>query len=74
MCRTFTKIRWVKDIIYHPEEPPMFVHWQCAHCGARTPTQPTSLTEDACRKLGYDSFADYGAKVLKNRRGKVGPT
>lgn len=67
ICRTFSKIRWVKDPVYHPEEPPMFYHYECARCGTQTSTQPTSLTEDACQSLGYSSFSDYAAKNLSKK-------
>lgn len=64
-CRKFVKIGWVQEWIYHPEEPPMFIYWECTNCKARTPTMPTFLTTDAVRSLGYKDFDEYCRKVLK---------
>jgi hypothetical protein len=68
-CRGFHKIKWVKDVIYHPEEPPMFYHWECTNCGNATPVRPSGLTEEVVRKLGYKNFIDYA-----KRNGLVNPT
>jgi len=63
-CRGWHKVRWVKDWVVHPEEPPMFYHYECSGCGARTSTTPSVLSEDAARKLGYKDFAEYAEKNL----------
>jgi hypothetical protein len=55
-------MKWIKDWVYDPEEPPMFVHYECSGCGHNSGIIPTSITEDAVRKLGYDSFIDYAAQ------------
>jgi hypothetical protein len=67
-CRKFTRIKWVKDVIYFEDEPPLFSHWECSNCGATTPSAPTWLTLDAVESLGYESFDDYCQKLLKNGR------
>jgi hypothetical protein len=66
-CRKFVKLRWVKDWIAHPEEPPLFIHWECPRCLARSPSLPTSLTTKAVRDLGYRNFDEYAKHVLKKK-------
>jgi uncharacterized protein (UPF0212 family) len=64
-CNAFIKPKWVKDWIYDPEEPPMFYYYKCPKCGARTDTEPSLLTEKACKSLGFDNFSDYADKFMK---------
>lgn len=66
-CGNFIKPRWEKDWIIDPEEPPMFYHYECPKCFARTDIEPTLITEKAVRNLGYDDFKDFANKnILQN--------
>ena len=71
VCKEWRRIRWVKDWIIHPEEPPMFCHYECTGCGARTEVMPTALTEHAVKKLGYKDFADWAKKHTEGRETEV---
>jgi hypothetical protein len=66
-CRQFVRLQWEKDWIVHPEEPPLFCHWECPNCGAGSPILPTSLTTKAVRSLGFKDFNDYAEKALAPR-------
>lgn len=67
-CHNFIKPKWVKDYIYHPEEPPMFYHYECPKCIFWFSTfTPSILTERTVRKLGYKDFNDYAEKVLNHK-------
>jgi len=44
-------VRWIKDWVVHPEEPPMFGHWICDECHAATPVLPTRLTVRAAKDV-----------------------
>ena len=68
VCRKFAKIKWVKDVVLHEDEPPMFFHWTCSNCGARTPIAATGLTQDAVKSLGYKDFDDYVGRILKREK------
>lgn len=66
-CKQLIKPKYVKDYIYHSEEPPMFYHYECPKCKLWLcePT-PSALTERAVRKLGYKDFNDYMGKVAED--------
>lgn len=63
-CNSFIKPKWVQDWIYDPEEPPMFYHYECRRCGARTDTIPSPLTEKSVKRLGFKDFHDYYKRVI----------
>lgn len=65
VCGTFMKPRWVKDWIVDPEEPPLFYHYECPHCGASTAPEPSSLTEHAVRDLGFRNFDHFAETHLQ---------
>lgn len=65
-CRNWRRIKIVQDPVVFEEEPPMFFHYECTGCGARTVTLPTSLTEDALKELGYSSY-DAFLEELKEK-------
>ena len=44
-------VHWVQDCVLFEDEPPMFCHWECVACGARTETRPSRLTVDVARSL-----------------------
>lgn len=59
-CHNLIKPKYVQDYIYHPDEPPMFYHYECPKCTLWLSTStPSILTERAVRKLGYKDFDDY---------------
>lgn len=62
-CNSFIKPKFIKDWIYDPEEPPMFYHYECPQCFARTDIEPTILTENAVKKLGFENFQDYYDRI-----------
>lgn len=64
-CNAFILPRYVQDWIYHPEEPPMFYHYECPKCYARTDTKPSLLTERTVRSLGFNSFDDFNEQCKK---------
>ena len=65
-CRAVISPRWVKDAVLHPEEPPLFAHYECPKCWRHlTPIEPTALTEQAVRRLGFRDAADYAQQVLR---------
>lgn len=55
---------WIKDPVFHPEEPPCFGHWQCHNlkCLVRSDIEATSLMDEAARKHGYADFQDFAKK------------
>ncbi len=61
-CRTFTKIKFVKDWVIHEEEPPMFYHYQCSSCGFSSETLPSLLMDSAAKHHGYKNFNDFAKK------------
>jgi hypothetical protein len=58
-CGQFRRPRWVKDYIYHPEEPPLFGHWYMPCCGVSTEVTATSIMDDAARSFGARDFNDF---------------
>lgn len=68
VCDKDVEWTWRKHWIYHPEEPPLFVEWICQNCGVTTGIQPSCLTEEAVRGLGFNDFNDF---VEKNDLNKV---
>lgn len=52
-CRGFHRFIWVKDWILFEDEPPMFVHYECAGCGRRTDTI-ASTVQSAADSSGAD--------------------
>lgn len=58
-CRSFNKIKFVKDVIYHEDEPPIFHHWECSKCGRASPIQPSRLMDDSAKSFGYNDFMDF---------------
>ncbi len=61
-CGNFVKIKWIKDWILYEDEPSMFGHWECSKCKASTETQPTRITEDVVKKLGFKNFNHFMEK------------
>jgi len=58
--------------LMHPEEPPLFGYWACTNCNAQTEIYPTSLSEDAVRSLGFESFENFMKEFTKKLHGKEG--
>lgn len=50
VCHSFIRPRWVKDCALFEDEPPMFCHWECPRCHARTPVVPTFITLSVMKK------------------------
>jgi len=68
-CKQLIKPKYIKDHIFHPEEPPMFYHYECPKCKLwLCVSTPSVLTERAVRQLGYKNFDDYAKKVLKEKK------
>ena len=66
-CKNFIKPKFVKDYIYHSDEPPLFYHYSCPKCGIWLSTStPSILTERAVKQLGFKDFNDY----IKSIEGK----
>jgi len=61
-------VKWVKDYIYHPEEPPMVGHWQCTNpeCLARTEVEGTAWADKIAREMGHRSFRDAVEKAASH--------
>jgi len=56
-CKEFIKPKLIKDWICHPEEPPLFFHYECPKCTLWISTfKPSILTEKAVRQLGFKRF------------------
>lgn len=76
VCNNFIKPKLIKDYIYHPEEPPMFYHYECPKCKTKTDIEPTLLIEKAIRDLGYKDFNDFmenkTSKLMKDILKRVG--
>lgn len=64
-CKSFIKPIWVNDWLYDPDEPPMFYHYECPKCFARTDIMPSKLTEKAVKQLGFNSFEEYTNELIK---------
>ena len=62
-CARFVRPRWIKEWIHHPEEPPLFCRYQCPECGYTTGVNPTGLTEETVRRMGYKNFLEYAQKA-----------
>ena len=66
-CKNFIKPKFIKDYIYHREEPPLFYHYSCPKCLIWLSTStPSILTERAVKQLGFKDFNDY----IKSIEGK----
>ena len=64
-CRKVITPRWKKDHVLFEDEPPLFYHYECPHCGYHlTNMIPTAITENAVKKLGYRDFKDYVGKAF----------
>lgn len=50
ICQEYA-VRWVKDWVVDPEEPPMFGHWICDACSAATKVVPTRLALRAAKDV-----------------------
>ena len=61
-------LQWQKDIVHHPDEPPLFSHWSCKACGFESSIEPTQTSHDAAGSLGYKDFYDYAEKVVGIKR------
>lgn len=62
-CRHLVRLRWVKDWIVSPEEPPLFYHYECPICHGCSAIVPTTLTLKAVRNLGYETVSEYVEKI-----------
>lgn len=53
-------VKWVKDVLLHPEEPPILGHWQCANpdCLARTDIMSAPWADSIARDMGYPTYMD----------------
>lgn len=53
--------------IFHPEEPPCFVIFECSNpdCQFKSGIVATQLMDKAARKHGYKDFDDYLEKKVK---------
>lgn len=51
-CGEFVRVRWVKDCVLFVDEPPMFFHWECPRCRAKSNVQPTFLITEALASHG----------------------
>lgn len=63
-CGKFARIAWVKDWVMHPDEPPLFWHYECTACGAATDIMPSVLSEKAVRGLGFENFDKFAEEVI----------
>jgi hypothetical protein len=52
-------MRWYKDWILDPEEPPCFGHWFCSNCKAESHVEATPLMDEAAQRHGFSSFKDF---------------
>ena len=51
-CKELIKPKFVKDYVYHSDEPPMFYHYECPKCTLWLSTSiPSILTERAVKQL-----------------------
>lgn len=57
-------MRWEKDYVFHPEEPPCFGHWQCFNpeCRVSSDITATWLMDEAAQKHGFKNFDDFMEK------------
>lgn len=69
-CSLLVRPQFIQHPVVFEDEPPLFIEFRCPNpnCDMTTGIQPSCLTEDACRNLGYDSFADYAKKNLDSDR------
>jgi hypothetical protein len=61
-------VKWVKDYIFHPEEPPMFGHWQCLNPDCLVATEVESLpwADKIAQEQGYRTLKDV---LIQNYKG-----
>lgn len=64
VCQEYA-LRWVKDWVVDPEEPPMFGHWVCDECGASTPIKPTKLAVRAAKDVMPTASAETRAVLAE---------
>lgn len=67
-CDEIRWFKWVKDHVYHPEEPPMFGHWVCDTCTWNSPIEPTKLTTKVMLEKYGTTFEEFAKKhILKDK-------
>ena len=67
-CGSEMSMHFVKDWVYHPEEPPMFYHFECTVCNHISSMQHSILMDEAAKKFGYDDFPSYAAEKFKDTK------
>ena len=71
-CNILIKPKFIKDYIYHPDEPPLFYHYSCPKCLIWLSTStPSILVERAVKQLGFKDFNDYVKFIEEERVNKT---
>jgi hypothetical protein len=54
----------VQDIVVYADEPPIFFHYECPACGAKSEIQPTVVAEAAIQEMGYKDFRHFARERI----------